>query len=345
MYDVVVVGAGPAGCMTAKRTAEAGYKVLLVEKMQVPREKSCSGILITKSIDMVEGEFGKILGDVLCRPTKNKGIIINDEENRVFKFESEGLNVWRNLFDLWLVSGAENAGVEFRQSTAVISCEEMQDHVRVTLQGNEIYHERAKIVVAGDGAASNLKKNLLKTQDSYIFTYQTFCSGTVDLDYNFFHAFMQPQLSQYDAWFNVKDDFLIFGIAVKDFNKIKGYHEKFLSFLASNFNAEIKSFVKREVGIMPCVLPEYRVDLGIGKVLFVGEAANFLNPVGEGISSALASGYAAAEAIKSTYKIGEDVDVQSLLNAYEKNVEPDKQYMIRQWKLLARISPKFSHLG
>ena len=129
MYDVVVVGAGPAGCMTAKRTAEAGYKVLLVEKMQVPREKSCSGILIKKSIDMVEGEFGKIPDDVLCRPTKNKGIIINDEENRVFKFESEGLNVWRNLFDHWLVSGAENAGVEFRQSTAVISCEEMQDHV------------------------------------------------------------------------------------------------------------------------------------------------------------------------------------------------------------------------
>jgi digeranylgeranylglycerophospholipid reductase len=35
MYDVVMVGAGPAGCMAAKKTAEAGYKVLLVEKMQV----------------------------------------------------------------------------------------------------------------------------------------------------------------------------------------------------------------------------------------------------------------------------------------------------------------------
>lgn len=31
-YDVVVVGAGPAGCMTARRLAELGVEVLLIEK-------------------------------------------------------------------------------------------------------------------------------------------------------------------------------------------------------------------------------------------------------------------------------------------------------------------------
>ena len=97
MYDVIVIGAGPAGCMTAKRVADAGYDVLLVERMKIPREKSCSGILIKKSIDVIESEFGKIPSSVLCKPNISRGIIITNEENRIFKFENDGLNVWRSI--------------------------------------------------------------------------------------------------------------------------------------------------------------------------------------------------------------------------------------------------------
>ncbi len=53
MYDVIVVGAGPAGCTASKVLAEKGYKVLLVEKFKVPRYKSCSGVLIKKSMELV----------------------------------------------------------------------------------------------------------------------------------------------------------------------------------------------------------------------------------------------------------------------------------------------------
>ena len=45
MYDVVVIGAGPSGCVAAKVLAEKGHKVLLVERCKMPRYKSCSGIL------------------------------------------------------------------------------------------------------------------------------------------------------------------------------------------------------------------------------------------------------------------------------------------------------------
>ncbi|HEX3014601.1 MAG TPA: FAD-dependent oxidoreductase, partial [Methanobacterium sp.] len=102
MYDVMIIGAGPAGCITAKRLADEGYNVLLVERMKIPREKSCSGILIKKSIDIIENEFGKIPDSVLCKPKISKGLIITNEENRTFKFESDGFNVWRSLLDEWL---------------------------------------------------------------------------------------------------------------------------------------------------------------------------------------------------------------------------------------------------
>ncbi len=339
----MVIGAGPAGCITSKILADAGYDVLLVEKMEIPREKSCSGILIKKSINIIENEFGKIPSSVLCKPNISKGITITSEVNHTFKFESDSLNVWRSLFDEWLALKAQNTGVELRQSTAAVSCQEKHDHVSVKLHDGEIYEEKARIVVACDGAGSNIKKNLFKNLNNYVFTYQTFCRGTVDLDPHFFHAFLHPELSQYDAWFNVKDDFLIFGVGIREPDKMKMYHSKFISFLNLQFNASIELCVKEEVGIMPSIVPGCPVNLGRGRVLFAGEAADFLNPIGEGISSALASGRAAAEAIKSTYKNSES-NVKSLIGTYEDNISSEKEYMQRQWNILAGMSSKFSYM-
>ena len=43
MYDVVVVGAGPAGSTAAKFCSEKGIKTLLIDKDKFPRDKPCGG--------------------------------------------------------------------------------------------------------------------------------------------------------------------------------------------------------------------------------------------------------------------------------------------------------------
>jgi len=42
-YDVIVVGAGPSGSITAKECAESGLKTLLLDKYIFPRQKICAG--------------------------------------------------------------------------------------------------------------------------------------------------------------------------------------------------------------------------------------------------------------------------------------------------------------
>lgn len=337
MYDIIVIGAGPAGCMAAKRIAETGYKVLLAERMEFPREKSCSGILIKKSVQMVEAEFGKIPESVFSHPQINHGIILTNEDDHAFKFESKGYNIWRSTFDHWMACEAESAGAEFRTSSTALSCKEEDDLVVVKFKNNI---EKAKAVIVCDGAASRIRRDLMNVSPDYIFTYQTFSRGTIDVDSQFFHAFLDPRLSQYDAWFNVKDDHLIIGVGVKNASMMKSYHSKFLSFLKSHYNAQIGKPEKVEVGIIPLIRPGYTVDLGEGRVLFAGDAANLLNPMGEGISSALASGYAAAEAIKSNIH-GNDINSGNILKSYESKLNPEIEYMIRQWKFLGTISPNF----
>lgn len=354
MYDVIVIGAGPSGCIAAKKLSEYGFEVLLAEKMSLPREKSCSGILIPKSIQMVEKELGKIPEDVFSSPRLNQGIILNSEDGKEYRFESEGYNIWRNEFDRWMCLKAEDAGCTLKTLTSALSCEEKLDQVMVNFARSfalkegglkdeiEFFQEKTRLVIAADGASSKIRRDLLKTSPDYIITYQTFCKGSIDLDSGFFHAFLDPKLSQYDAWYNVKDEYLIIGVGVKDASLMKYYHSKFVSYLETYHNASILSEEKAEVGLMLHITPEFRVNLGKGRVLLAGDAAHLLNPMGEGISSALASGYATAEAIKAEYYSDKYINPVNILDRYKGNLKGEMDYMKRQWRFLSTLSPEFS---
>ena len=49
-FDVLVVGAGPAGSTAAYRLARAGRSVLLVDRARFPRDKPCGGGLTMRAV-------------------------------------------------------------------------------------------------------------------------------------------------------------------------------------------------------------------------------------------------------------------------------------------------------
>lgn len=108
MYDIIVIGAGPSGSTAAKFLAEADYSVLLLERMKLPRYKSCSGCLIKKSMDLVKEYYGEeVPQEVTCSPAENKGMFFIDDKGKEYTFAQPGLNVWRSGFDHWLAKMAE----------------------------------------------------------------------------------------------------------------------------------------------------------------------------------------------------------------------------------------------
>ena len=342
MYDVIIIGAGPTGSSAAKELADNGYHVLMVEKFKMPREKSCSGILISKSMQLVQKYFGEdVPQSVMCKPMNNKGMIFTNDNGQEYSYEQDGLNIWRSSFDYWLAQKAVKSGVELRDETTAIFCEEQGDCVLIKMKGEEEYTEKAKIVIACDGAVSSIKRKLIHAPIDYITTFQTFNKGSIDLDYHYFYAYLQPQFSEYDAWFNVKDDYLIFGVSVKDTSKIEHYYSQFIIYMEQEHGAKIEKQERAEKWIMPHVLPGCPIDYGIGRIMFAGETAGFLNPMGEGISAGLESGYCAAKAIQKVDLCGE-VDVNTIHAAYKGNTSSLKTYMERQWRFVANMSDKFS---
>lgn len=348
MYDVIVVGAGPAGSTAAKTLAEKGYRILLIEKFKMPRYKSCSGILIRKTMELTERYFGESTPAVVtCTPADNRGMIFTNDKGKQYRFEQEGLNVWRSLYDHWLVRKAEESGAIIRDDTIAVSCEEMEGHVRVLLHGKgtgtkactKTYTEQAKYILDCEGAAGMLKHRVIITAPAYITTFQTFHQGSIDLDPHYFYAYLQPELSEYDAWFNVKDDLLVFGVAVRDTGRIRYYYERFLAYMKKYHRLKTDKQVKSEKWLMPQIRPGCYIDYGVNHILFAGEAAGFLNPMGEGISAAMESGYHAACAIADHFE-----NMELIYAEYRRNIEGLHSYMQRQWSLVGGLAETFREM-
>jgi flavin-dependent dehydrogenase len=53
MYDLIVMGAGPAGSSAAITAAQAGAKVLLLEKGRFPKHKVCGEFVSAESLDLL----------------------------------------------------------------------------------------------------------------------------------------------------------------------------------------------------------------------------------------------------------------------------------------------------
>lgn len=348
MYDVIVVGAGPAGSTAAKILSEKGHSVLLIEKFKIPRYKSCSGILIKKTMDLTELYFGESVPEsVMCEPVQNRGMIFTNDLGKEYRFEQEGRNIWRSSYDYWLAKKAKESGVNVRDDTIALSCEEKGNFVSVTLHGKatdtntdkKTYTEEARYLLDCEGVARTLKQRIMKTAPSYITTYQTFYQGSIDLDPHYFYAYLQPELSEYDAWFNVKDGLLVLGVAVKDTGKMRYFYDTFLAYMEKYHHLQTEERIKSEKWLMPYIRPGCYIDYGMHHVLFAGEAAGFLNPMGEGISAAIESGYQAASAVAQHFE-----NMEQIYAAYRESTETLKSYMQRQWSLVGDMARTFQEM-
>src|SRR5437764_1377831 len=122
-YDLIVVGAGPAGSTAAERAALAGLKVALIEKQRLPRHKTCGG-----GMPMSVGSVIRELAPEACieatvRCMRHTWMFGSPVFNLIEPGnDSPRLSLWmvqRSIFDNVLAQRAVTAGAELRDGLAV----------------------------------------------------------------------------------------------------------------------------------------------------------------------------------------------------------------------------------
>jgi len=165
-FDVIVVGAGPAGTTAGLVLARQGYKVLLIERGEYPGSKNMFGGAL----------FGRVLHELIPeywqqapveRYIGRKQISILTEDSAValdlnsasFKQPPyNGFVVQRSQFDRWYAQEAVKAGALLLTRTTVVDVLREGKQVvgvRVDRSPGEL---KAKVVIAADGVVSLLAK-------------------------------------------------------------------------------------------------------------------------------------------------------------------------------------------
>ena len=324
-YDVIVVGAGPAGSTVASILAERNFSVLLLDKDIFPRWKPCGGGITIKTLDrfpyIKEIVDSYTYGGCVYSPSLKQYVSRDTEEPLIAM-------VSRDRFDDYLVRRAVEKGVTFQDNSKVKDIKVSPSNVKIFLSDNESYS--APIAIGADGFSSIISKktNLFDIRKNIGICILKEISISKEILDEFYTenriAYIYPGIQGITgyAWVFPKRDKLNIGLIHyhRGKNNYKNYN---LKKILINLINKLK-----EKGLLPSEIDDSNLKGGSvpvyplnktysDRVLLCGDAAGLINPLtGEGIYYAMASAEDAADTVSEAFQ-NENFST-SILSRYEK---------------------------
>lgn len=360
MYDVIIIGAGPAGAMLAR---ELGFrrKVLLVDarpmlaavrkfdykgKQARFADKCCGGLLAPDAKKWLSSHKISLPAAVLdeVQPDGLRGLDLTSSIERVYP--TAYINLSRAAFEQWLLTLVPE-GVDVLYGHRAIEFKRDKSGFEVVLKtlDGETLTRRGKLLAGADGANSRVRRFLtrpLSAKSQYLAVQDVFSAKSAatiagpDL-FKEYVAVFHPALTDFYGWIIPKQDRILLGLAMpsrvraaKQASEYMNVLKKYLQQAGYDFSGEYK----RE----GCTLLRPSVEdicLGKGGAFLIGEAAGFISPSSaEGYSYAFISAANLAGAILKHDAPGR------IMQAYQiKSLPLRANIMYKQAKSLIMYSP------
>jgi geranylgeranyl reductase family protein len=285
-FDAMVIGAGPAGSTAAYRLAQAGARVLLLDKAQFPRNKPCGGAISTRALNELPLDPKPVVEHIVDR------MELSYRGGRPFvrgKHTPLAYMTQRRHLDHFLIEQAAAAGADFRDNATVTDISERGARIDTRWTASEI-------LIGADGANGPTARSL-DLADTRIYG--------VALEGNVPHSLTNPKRWESKVvielgtipggycWIFPKGDHINIGVG--------GWENT-----GPTLRKHLQEFCKRR-GFDYTTLQDLRgyrlparrphAALAHGRALLIGDAAGLVDPLwGDGIYAALVSSKLASAA-------------------------------------------------
>ena len=322
-YDVVVVGAGPAGTVTARFAAETGAKVLVIERRQEIGVPVLCGEGVSRKID----EWGMLEGKRWIA-SNMEGARIFSPDRTMVKLSAEmagnetGYVLYRDIFDQELARQATKAGAKILMNTNAINLIKQKDKIIgiKAKQFDDEFEIEADIIVGCDGVESKVGKwagidTRLDPKDLETCCQYTFTNIDCKEAYCDFYLGNKIAPGGYIWVFPKGKDMANVGIGVLGNLSEAGMPKKLLDdFIKNNPKLKNGNPIRFLAGAVPVARP---VETVRDNLILVGDSARQVDPItGGGITHCLEAGKIAGETIGIAIE-QQQFDKETLSN-YEK---------------------------
>lgn len=278
-YDIVVVGAGPAGSSAAHAAAQRGAKVLLIDRRQhigipvqcaefvpqwISRHASFSSACVVQTVDKM---------------------VTHLPDGTSYEMKSPGYMLDRSLFDKELAASAVSSGGKISIETRAVN---LSPEGLIVERGSKRELIHSKVFIGADGAHSSIAR----------FVGQPSLKSIVALQHEVLMSEPQNHVDVYFhkdyeggyAWFFPKGRTANVGVGIiaQETTLLSKRMDHFLDYLVGSRKLSSVEIVAKTGGSIPCEKPRRTV---FDNILLVGDAAGHAHPItGAGVLNAVIAG-------------------------------------------------------
>lgn len=338
IYDLVIVGGGPAGSSAAIAAAHFGLKTLILDRQKFPRDKICGDAFGNESFELLK-EYGFNPKNIsaLDSVIKNKEFLFEDDQGFSFRLNNPNIFQCKRMeMDNFLWKSIPNY-IDKLEQTEIINFDNTDESITCLelKRENEIKKIGCRFIIGADGYSSFVKRNFFSNLN---FSNRVACRNYVKnniLEIDYLGFYFYPEINPGYFW--------IFPIGKNEYNtgvylphgSQKNIREIYTQYFRKHFKGE-PDF--NQYHTWPIPNNAQLDDLANEKAILIGDAAGLCDYlIGHGIDAAILSGILSSKSVNYYLKNNNGKYKMKEIYAYNMNA-----YLS---KVLTRSEKLYQSLG